>query len=485
MHVTELNFPLMAQAGDASGGLAASVEAFLSKCVGWVWGIPLAVILVGTGFALTVMLGFVQFRGFRHALRVIQGKYDHPDDPGEISHFEALCTALAATVGLGNIAGVAVAIGAGGPGAVFWMVLVGLLGMVTKYSECTLSLMYRRVDDQGIVHGGPMYYIERGLGPAFKPMAVFFAVCCVFATAGAANMFQTNQVATILEYNFKIPTWATGVTIMILTALVLIGGIRRIGQVTSKLVPFMAGIYFIGAIIVIIMRFDQIPAVISQIFHDAFAGSAAAGGFAGVVVREVITQGVKRACFSNEAGIGSAPIAHSAAATKEPVREGVVALLEPFVDTVIICSLTAMVILLSGEWMVDHQMTGKAASIKGVLLTALAFDKVLPGFGTYFIPIAVFLFAYSTLLSWSYYGERAIDYLFGDKGILPYKIAFCSLAVVGAMWKLGPVLDFSDIMFGLMVVPNLLAVWLLFPKLKAETQRYFERLRAGEFDVKK
>lgn len=455
----------------------------LSKIVGYVWGIPLVIILVGTGLALTVLLGFVQFRGFNHALAVIRGKYDNPNDPGEISHFQALCTALAATVGLGNISGVAVAIGSGGPGAVFWMVLVGLVGMVTKYSECTLSIMYREVDEKGVVRGGPMYYIERGLGPAFKPLAVFFAVCCVFATAGAANMFQTNQVATILEYNFKIPTWVTGVTIMIMTALVLIGGIKRIGQVTSKLVPLMAGIYFLGALIIIAMRFDQIPAVIAQIFDGAFNGTAAAGGFAGVVVREVITQGVRRACFSNEAGIGSAPIAHSAAATNEPVREGVVALLEPFIDTVIICSMTAMVILLSGEWMVQHEMTGKAADIKGVLLTSLAFDKVLPGFGTYFVPIAVFLFAYSTLLSWSYYGERSIDYLFGEKAILPYKIVFCSLAVVGAMWKLGPVLDFSDIMFGLMVIPNLIAVWLLFPKLKAETKSYFTRLKNGEFKV--
>lgn len=272
---------------------------------------------------------------------------------------------------------------------------------------------------------------------------------------------------------------------MIMTALVLIGGIKRIGQVTSKLVPLMAGIYFLGALMVIVLRYDQIPAVIAQIFDGAFNGTAAAGGFAGVVVREVITQGVRRACFSNEAGIGSAPIAHSAAATNEPVREGVVALLEPFVDTVIICSMTAMVILLSGEWMVQHEMAGKAADIKGVLLTSIAFDRVLPGFGTYFVPVAVFLFAYSTLLSWSYYGERSIDYLFGDQAILPYKIIFCSLAVVGAMWKLGPVLDFSDIMFGLMVIPNLIAVWLLFPKLKAETKSYFTRLKNGEFQVNK
>lgn len=458
-----------------------TINTKLSDFAGLVWGLPLAVILVGTGILLTFLLGFIQLRGFGHAIAVLRGKYDHPDDPGEISHFQALCTALAATIGLGNIAGVGVAVSLGGPGAVFWMVLTGLVGMVTKYSECTLSLMYRRIDEKGVVHGGPMYYIERGLGPSFKPLAVFFAVCCIFATAGAANMFQTNQVAAILKDTWQVPKLATGVTIMIMTALVLIGGIKRIGNVTSKLVPFMGIIYFLGAVTVLIIKIDQVPHVIGMIFHDAFNGTAVGGAAAAIAVRQVIVQGVRRACFSNEAGIGSAPIAHSAAATKEPVREGVVALLEPFIDTVVICSLTAFVILVSGVYEPILDGTPKADALNGVVLTAAAFDATINGFGSFFIPLAVFLFAYSTLLSWSYYGERSVDYLVGEKGILPYKIIFCSLAVVGAMWTMKPVLDFSDVMFGLMVIPNLIAVWLLFPKLKAETKSYFSRLKNGEF----
>jgi AGCS family alanine or glycine:cation symporter len=458
-----------------------TINTKLSDFAGLVWGLPLAVILVGTGILLTFLLGFIQLRGFAHAIAVLRGKYDHPDDPGEISHFQALCTALAATIGLGNIAGVGVAVSLGGPGAVFWMVLTGLVGMVTKYSECTLSLMYRRIDENGVVHGGPMYYIERGLGPSFKPLAVFFAVCCIFATAGAANMFQTNQVAAILKDTWQVPKLATGVTIMIMTALVLIGGIKRIGNVTSKLVPFMGIIYFLGAVTVLIIKIDQVPHVIGMIFHDAFNGTAVGGAAAAIAVRQVIVQGVRRACFSNEAGIGSAPIAHSAAATKEPVREGVVALLEPFIDTVVICSLTAFVILVSGVYEPILDGTPKADALNGVVLTAAAFDATINGFGSFFIPLAVFLFAYSTLLSWSYSGERSVDYLVGEKGILPYKIIFCSLAVVGAMWTMKPVLDFSDVMFGLMVIPNLIAVWLLFPKLKAETKSYFSRLKNGEF----
>jgi alanine or glycine:cation symporter, AGCS family len=458
-----------------------TINTKISDFAGLVWGLPLAVILVGTGILLTFLLGFIQLRGFAHAIAVLRGKYDHPDDPGEISHFQALCTALAATIGLGNIAGVGVAVSLGGPGAVFWMVLTGLVGMVTKYSECTLSLMYRRIDENGVVHGGPMYYIERGLGPSFKPLAVFFAVCCIFATAGAANMFQTNQVAAILKDTWQVPKLATGVTIMIMTALVLIGGIKRIGNVTSKLVPFMGIIYFLGAVTVLIIKIDQVPHVIGMIFHDAFNGTAVGGAAAAIAVRQVIVQGVRRACFSNEAGIGSAPIAHSAAATKEPVREGVVALLEPFIDTVVICSLTAFVILVSGVYEPILDGTPKADALNGVVLTAAAFDATINGFGSFFIPLAVFLFAYSTLLSWSYYGERSVDYLVGEKGILPYKIIFCSLAVVGAMWTMKPVLDFSDVMFGLMVIPNLIAVWLLFPKLKAETKSYFSRLKNGEF----
>lgn len=445
----------------------------LGTIAGYVWNVPMVVALVGTGILLTIILGLPQIRGFWHAIQVVRGKYDDPNDPGEITHFQALCTALSATVGLGNIAGVAVAIKAGGPGAIFWMVLTGLVGMSTKFAECTLAVKYRKIDDRGEVHGGPMHYIVIGLGEKWKPLAVFFAFACIAGSFGAANMFQTNQVASILKGNFNIAPAISGAVLAIMTGIVIIGGIKRIGKVTSVLVPFMGGAYVLGAIFAIAINFDKVPHLFYQIFHDAFNGTAAAGGFAGVAVSQVLIQGVRRACFSNEAGLGSAPIAHSATSTKEPVREGVVALLEPFIDTVIICTMTALVIMISGEWTSD---------LTGVELTAAAFDSAIPGFGKFFVPIAVFLFAYSTLLSWSYYGEKAIGFLFpgSTKALLGYKGLFCILAFLGSLWAIGPVLNFSDIMLGLMVIPNLIGVIFLLPKLREETKNYFEKLKKEE-----
>ena len=435
-----------------------AINEFLGQAVGYVWGTPLVVVLVGTGVLMTISLGVPQIKGFLHSFDVIRGKYDDPSDPGEITHFQALTTALSATVGLGNIAGVAVAIKMGGPGAVFWMICVGILGMALKYSECTLSVMYRYIDDKGEVHGGPMHYIVRGLGEKWRPLALFFAFACICSSFGAANMFQTNQVAVILKSSSGVTPMLTGAVLAILTAVVIIGGIQRIGKVTSKLVPFMGGTYFVAALIVIFNNIEMVPSVFGQIIHDAFTGTAATGAFQGIVVAQVIIQGVRRACFSNEAGLGSAPIAHSAAKTKEPIREGVVALLEPFVDTVVICTLTALVILISGVW---------TTSLDPVEMTAKAFDAGLPGFGSFFVPIAVFLFAYSTLLSWSYYGERAVDFIWGAAGIVPYKIVFCVLAFLGTIWAIEPILAFSDIMLGLMVIPNLTVVLLLLPPAAA------------------
>ncbi len=458
-----------------------AISAFLETVVGYVWGLPLVVSLIGTGVLLSFLLGGflggIQWKGFRHAIEVIRGKYDDPDEPGEITHFQALTTALSATVGLGNIAGVAVAIHFGGPGATFWMIVAGVVGMATKFAECTLAVKYRHIDENGRVHGGPMQYIARGLGPKFKPLAAFFAFAAIWASFGAANMFQTNQVALILNENFQIAPLVTGLVLAVLTGIVIIGGIRRIAHVTSVLVPLMGGLYILGALIVILMHVDLVPGLLWQIVHDAFSGTAVGGGAAGIAVSQVLIQGVRRAAFSNEAGLGSAPIAHAAATTDEPVREGVVALLEPFIDTVVICTMTALVILVSGAWTQD---------LNGVALTAAAFDSILPGFGRYFVPVAVALFAYSTMLSWSYYGERALDYLTGGKSpkvLLGYKLLYCVLAVVGALWAIGPVLNFSDIMLGLMVAPNLIGIWFLYPKLKEETTRYFSRLAAGEFEA--
>ncbi len=447
-----------------------------------VWGLPTVFLLCGTGIVLTILLKGIQFRGFFHAIQVIRGKFDHPDDPGEVNHFQALCTALSATVGLGNIAGVAIAIGVGGPGAVFWMILVGLLGMCTKFSECTLGLMYRRVDDKGVVHGGPMYYIQAAFGGKSlgKTVATFFAISCIFASFGAANMFQTNQAAGVAEATLGINKHVTGIVLAVLTAIVIIGGIKRIGKVASFIVPFMGGIYVIGALIIIIANFSQLPSIFSTIMAAAFSGSAAVGGFTGATFKAVMLQGVKRACFSNEAGIGSAPFAHSAAATREPVREGTVAILEPFVDTVVICTMTALVILITGQW----QQGAPGDYLQGALVTAKAFNYTIPGFGNYFIPIAVFFFAYSTLISWSYYGERSIDYLFKGRGALLYKLTFCAFAYFGAIWNSSNVNNFSEMMMGIMIFPNLIAVILLMPTISRATTEYFNKLKNNEFEHK-
>ena len=470
---------LFAQA-DAPVTFVQKLDKFFGDAVSAVWNVELIVMLAASGILLSLLAlggkGIIQFKGFLHAIKVVRGKYDDPNDPGEISHFQALCTALSATVGLGNISGVAVAMHTGGPGAVFWMMLVGFFGMALKYSECTLAVKFRHVDEKGVVHGGPMHYIERGLGKSWKPLAVIFAFGLMISSFGAGNMYQTNQVAEILEKSFKIPNLATGLILAIGAGLVIIGGIKRIGSVTAKLVPFMGVIYMLGCVVVIGKNIGQVPSLIGMIFDGVLNGTAATGGFAGATVAVVIQQGFKRACFSNEAGMGSAAVAHSAATTKEPAREGSVALLEPFIDTVVICTMTALVILISGAW--------SDTEANGVTLTAMAFDSSISGFGSWFVPVAVTLFAYSTLLSWSYYGERAADYMFGDKGVLPFKIVFCIFAVVGAVNELGLVLNFSDTVFGLLAVPNLLAIWLLYPVLKRESVSYFERLKNGEFERK-
>ena len=447
-----------------------SLNMYLGVIVGWVWGLPLVILLTGTGILLTILLRGVQFRAFKHACQVVMGKYDSPDDPGDISHFKALTTAVSATVGLGNISGVAVALQLGGPGATFWMIFVGILGMAIKFSECSLAVMYRKVGENG-VQGGPMWYIVRGLGEKFRPLAIFFAVCCVVSSMGSGNMFQSNQVAAALSTNFGVATWLTGGIMAIVAGLVIIGGIKRIASVTSFLVPFMGVAYVCGALVVILAHIQLLPSLFAQIFTDAFTGTAAVGGFAGAGVRTALVQGVRRACFSNEAGQGSAPIAHAAARTKEPVREGVVALLEPFIDTVVICTMTSLVILISGAW------TQGGEGIGGVNITTMAFDSALPGFGQIFVPLAITLFGFSTIISWSYYGDRAVNFLTENPAAtLFYKLLFCAAVFTGAIWDFSAVVNFSDIMLGLMVLPNLIAIWLLFPKLKVAVDDYFRRI---------
>ena len=444
--------------GDAMGALS-----------GAIWSEWLVFLLVGLGIILTVVNRFPQIRGFWHAVKVVRGKYDNPDEKGEISHFQALTTALSATVGLGNIAGVAVAVTRGGPGAVFWMWVCGFLGMAIKFSECTLSTAYREVRPDGTVAGGPMYVIKNALGRRMMPLAFLFAILVTFASFGGGNMFQSNQAAAMWSGAFGIPTWVTGLILVVLVGLVILGGIKRIGRVTDKLVPSMCGIYVVGALIVIFSHLDVVPGLFASIFEEAFSVSAAVGGALGVTFREVIVQGFRRAAFSNEAGFGSAAIAHAAVKTDEPVREGVVALLEPFIDTIVICTMTALVILISGAW--------TQQGLDGVALTATAFDSGFEGFGSYFVPIAVFLFAISTMIAWSYYGEKGVEFVFGRRAIVPYRIVFVGLIFVGAVWKLGPVIDFSDAMLGLLVIPNLIAIVVLLPDLVGKTNDYFRRMK--------
>jgi AGCS family alanine or glycine:cation symporter len=448
------------QIGDAMGTLASNI-----------WGTWLVVLLVAAGLILTIVNGFPQLRGFRHALAVIRGHYDDPSEEGEITHFQALTAALSATVGLGNIAGVAVAVTNGGPGAVFWMWVCGFLGMATKYSECTLSTAYREVRADGTVAGGPMYYIKSNF-KMLAPVAFLYAGLVTVASFGGGNMFQSNQAAAIWHQSFGVPTWVTGLLLVGLVGLVIIGGIKRIGRVTDKLVPAMCGVYVVGALAVIFTHLDAVPGIFGSIFTEAFQVSAAVGGVLGVVIKEVIKTGFQRAAFSNEAGFGSAAIAHAAVKTDEPIREGVVALLEPFIDTIVICTMTALVILISGAW--------TQQGLDGVNLTAVSFDSVFEGFGSIMVPVAVFLFAISTMISWSYYGEKGVEFLFGRGAVLPYRFVFIGLIFIGAVWKLGPVLDFSDAMLGLLIVPNVLSLLLLSPKLRSMTKDYFGRLRSGE-----
>ena len=569
------------------------VTMVLGKIAGYIWSMPLVILLVGSGVYFSIRLVFPQFRRIGHGIAVARGKYDNPDDPGDITHFQALCAALSATVGVGNIAGVAIALHAGGPGAIFWMWVAALFGMVTKYAECTLAQKYRVIHSDGSISGGPMYYIEKGMGSKFKWLAVAFASCGLIATFGGGNMVQSNsmviaftdQFATQKFYNdtslskmnngsktsktedteFIIKTSngntigvdisrtktiggllnvinnhpknmpqtvmaeiATdrnsiefadltdgkreftlispdggeliknlgfvngddsinklsngristviperlllrailGVSISVIVGMVIIGGIKRIGKVASRLVPVMSSIYVAGALFIILWNYDRIAESFCLIFKHAFTPTAATGGFAGATVLYAITWGVRRAAFSNEAGLGSAPIAHAAAKTKEPVREGLVAMMGPLIDTLVICTMTALVIIISGEW------TGKADSS---VLTKNAFNAGIPYFGGIIVAVGLILFAISTAISWSYYGDRCAEYLFGRRAVQPYRWVYVVSLFVGAMVQLEFVWNFSDITLGLMAIPNLIAIIALSGVVISLTKDYFSR----------
>ena len=430
----------------------------------------------------TLYFRFVNLTGFMHGIRVIRGDYADPTGPGEVSHFQALTSALSGTVGLGNIAGVAVAITVGGPGATFWMIVAGLLGMSSKFVECTLGVMYRRQNPDGTISGGPMYYLQQGLAANHpklaglgKGLAVFYAICIVGGAAGSGALFQANQtfaqvfaVTGGAEGPLAGRGWLFGIGLAAITGVVVVGGIARIGKVTARLVPAMAAVYVLAGLAVLVVNADQVPAAIGAILHGAFTGEAAYGGVLGALI-----VGFRRAAFSNEAGLGSAAIAHSAVRTREPLTEGFVALWEPFIDTVVICTMTALIIIVSGQYVQQ--------GLDGVALTSQAFGSVLPWF-PYVLTVAVFLFAYSTMITWGYYGTKAVGFLTGESVLAMnlFKAVFLAMTVVGCSMQLGSIVGIADAMLLLMSIPNLIGVYLLMPVVKRELNSYLARLQSGE-----
>ncbi|MEO0801862.1 MAG: alanine/glycine:cation symporter family protein [Cyanobacteria bacterium J06642_2] len=441
-------------------------------------GIPFIVLwLVAGAVFFTLRLKFINVRAFKHAIDVVMGKYDSAEDEGDVSHFQALAAALSGTVGIGNIAGVAIAIRLGGPGAAFWMTMAGFLGMSSKFAECTLGQKYRVIKPDGTVGGGPMYYLSRGLStigmaPIGKVLAGIFAVFCAIGSLGIGNMFQANQafaaVSNVLPFLNGF-SWLFGIVLAAIVGLVIIGGIERIGAVAGVLVPVMAVVYALACFWVMLVNLPAVPGAIGTIIRTAFSPEAVAGGAIGAIV-----VGFQRAAFSNEAGLGSAAIAHSAARTDEPIREGVVALLEPFIDTMFICNLTAIVIVLTGVY-----ADPAAADLTGAQLSAASFQQVISWF-PYVIAVAGFLFAVSTMISWSYYGQQAWAFLFGDRTVNLYKGIFLFCVFVGSVVNLGPILDFSDIMALAMSLPNLLGCFLMSGIIASELSNYMSRLQAGE-----
>lgn len=443
-------------------------------------------LMLGASY-LTLRMGFINVRAFWHAINVTRGKYDDPDDEGEVTHFQALASALSATVGLGNIAGVAIAVGTGGPGAIFWLITAGLLGMSSKFTECTLGQMYRRVDSEHHVSGGPMRYLSEGLedlGLAWlgKPLALLFAVLCVGGSLGGGSSFQVSQSLDIVKT--QIPwfdadrEWVYGAALVALVGIVIIGGIKRIASTAEKIVPIMCGVYVIVSLIILGMNFSAIPAALTTIFSEAFKWESAYGGFLGVMVI-----GVKRAAFSNEAGVGSAAIAHSAAKTDYPVREGIVALLEPFIDTVVVCTMTGLVIVVTGAY--DQTRFPEHAEIiaanQGATLTANAFATQISWF-PYVLTGSVMLFAYSTIISWSYYGERCATFLFGQKASLPYKLLLLLFVFLGSVVHATNIMEFSDLMILSMALPNMLGLFLLSKKVKVKLDDYWQAYKMGDFE---
>lgn len=532
-------------------------ESIVTSLNDLVWSTPsnfpfMVVVLLSFGIFITLRLGFVQVRKFGHGVLSVMGKYDHPDAVGDVNHFQALTTALSATVGIGNIAGVAIAIHYGGPGALFWMWVTAFFGMAIKYTECTLAVKYRVVNDDGSVSGGPMYYIEKGLGENWKWLAVFFAAMAVICSFLTGNAVQANTVADTMRSTFLVPGWVTGLITASLVGVVIIGGIKRIGKVTASLMPVMAIIYVLGALIILLMNASEVVPAFGTILKYAFTPEAGIFGVGSGAFLTTLVWGIKRGLFSNEAGQGSAPIAHGAAKTKEPVREGVVALLEPFIDTLVVCTMTGLVIVSTGVWEQKHDVPFLASSLEntyeieegnsliivdgvptngkvvrndhptgefytdedrtqlfngsislqgdkyvaksidgnevtelhssivenGAPLTALAFEKGLPfAGGKYIVTICVILFGISTAISWSYYGDRSIQYLAGDKSIIYYKMVYLVMHFLGAILALETVWAIGDIALGLMTFPNIIALFALSGTVAVASKTYFAKMK--------
>jgi AGCS family alanine or glycine:cation symporter len=526
-----------------------------------VWSTPeqfpiMVVLLLGFGIFITLRLGFVQLRRFGHGVKSVMGAYDNPNDKGDVNHFQALTTALSATVGIGNIAGVAIAIHYGGPGALFWMWVTAFFGMAIKYTECTLAVEYRVENEDGSVSGGPMYYIEKGLGPNWKWLAVFFAAMAVICSFLTGNAVQANTVADTMYSTFQIPSWISGLVTAGFVGVVIVGGIKRIGQVTARLMPLMAIIYVLGALIILTLNAGNVIPAFGTIFTTAFTPEAGLFGVGSGVFLTTLVWGIKRGLFSNEAGQGSAPIAHGAAKTDEPVREGVVALLEPFIDTILICTMTGLVIVATGVWEERHNMVYEPANSNntvqitdgssilifedgepvngtvtrndyatgaffideaqeeifsgtynystgvftddegtvvanvytsiienGAPLTSLAFEKGLAPifpYGKHLVTICVLLFGISTAISWSYYGDRSIQYLAGDGAILPYKVVYLGMHFLGAIFPLATVWAIGDIALGLMTFPNIIALFALSGSVAVASKKYFNMMEETE-----
>ena len=470
---------ILNQINDGFGILVSYLEPVLFAKIAQ---IPLIVlILISGALIFTFYFRFINVRGFKHSIEIIRGKYDNPKDTGQISHFQALTSALSATIGLGNIAGVAVAVSLGGPGAVFWMVFIAFFSMSAKFVSCTLGQLYRKVNSDGSVSGGPMYYLdyglkEKGFGTLGKFLAVLYAIFIIGGAFGGGNMFQANQSYELFGKLLGIPAYLYGFMLAILVGFVIIGGIKRIGETTEKIVPFMVVLYVGASLFIILTNIDKLPGVISSILSQAFSPDSVYGGFVGALVT-----GIKRGVFSNEGGVGSASIAHSAAKTDEPVREGIVAMIGPFIDTIVVCFMTASVILITAELNPLYVVGG---GINGAELTSAAFESAISWF-PYILSVVVFLFSFSTMISWYYYGDKGWKYLFGSSSIRLYQGIYLSCIIIGSTASLGNVIGFSDMMILSCGFPNIIGCMFLLPLLKVKLNDYWSRYKANEFKVYK